>query len=442
MKISYTGVDRKELVKAISALLDLDSKYLGIPSASYQVGNLIIDKAGTVTGPDDRDLICNLVGCYSIEAVCEEYETPLPETEEPRAFEDFALTFEEELGAGRQPRENYQGENGMQASDVPFDVAIGPDTCDQESENATDEADAAKPDKRDLPRLYTLDTPRGEIYIAEEFATCEEALAEGYGEYFTTALGIVYGYGDDRTFALVTSRKAGSWDDTKIGRDFRSGAAGKDAGQSKTEDGLLTIEYPLSDFTPEKLANLNALIESKAALLKQSLGTEDLPIRMTDDTLLFPWFRSVDPEAVSAYTILVDRLCVTAKKKTRVTAKAREDFSNPRYSFRVWLLGLGMIGPEFQNARKILLHNLSGNSAFSGGKMPTYTVNCYTLENGGEEDPMLCESFEYHGLAKAKAHAKQFREECESLYFAGVHVENENGDYLYEITMDGTVNEQ
>jgi hypothetical protein len=109
---------------------------------------------------------------------------------------------------------------------------------------------------------------------------------------------------------------------------------------------------------------------------------------------------------------------------------------------RVWLLGLGMIGPEYRDARAILLHSLPGNSAFAGGKMPTYTVHCHTLENGNGEDAMLCEHFEYHSLAKAKAHARQFSEECESLYFAGVHVENDNGDYLYEITMDGTVTEK
>jgi len=35
------------------------------------------------------------------------------------AFEDLRMDGREELGLGRTHRENFQGENGMQASDVP-----------------------------------------------------------------------------------------------------------------------------------------------------------------------------------------------------------------------------------------------------------------------------------------------------------------------------------
>ncbi len=35
-----------------------------------------------------------------------------------------------------------------------------------------------------------------------------------------------------------------------------------------------------------------------------------------------------------------------------------------RYSFRVWLLNLGLIGDEFKNCRKHLLKHLSGNIAW------------------------------------------------------------------------------
>ena len=37
---------------------------------------------------------------------------------------------------------------------------------------------------------------------------------------------------------------------------------------------------------------------------------------------------------------------------------------NMRYSFRVWLLNLGLIGDEFKNCRKHLLKHLSGNIAW------------------------------------------------------------------------------
>ena len=42
--------------------------------------------------------------------------------------------------------------------------------------------------------------------------------------------------------------------------------------------------------------------------------------------------------------------------------------SNDKYTFRTWLLRLGMIGDEFETARKFLLENLSGDTAFRYGR--------------------------------------------------------------------------
>ena len=40
---------------------------------------------------------------------------------------------------------------------------------------------------------------------------------------------------------------------------------------------------------------------------------------------------------------------------------------NEKYAMRTWLLRMGFIGPDFKAARKILLKNLSGSSAFRNG---------------------------------------------------------------------------
>ncbi len=40
---------------------------------------------------------------------------------------------------------------------------------------------------------------------------------------------------------------------------------------------------------------------------------------------------------------------------------------NEKYAFRTWLLRMGFIGLDFMAARKILLKNLSGSSAFRNG---------------------------------------------------------------------------
>jgi hypothetical protein len=105
--------------------------------------------------------------------------------------------------------------------------------------------------------------------------------------------------------------------------------------------------------------------------LKAALGTEDLPIKQTVDTLQFPWFRgegATSGEHADAYANLVSLLCKTAIEKKRVTAKEKDAPDNPKYAMRCFLLSLGFIGDEYKTARKILLSRLEGNSSWKNGK--------------------------------------------------------------------------
>lgn len=134
------------------------------------------------------------------------------------------------------------------------------------------------------------------------------------------------------------------------------------------ESDRLIIEMPTDGFTPEKLENLKKLVDSKAVLIKTSLGADGLPIEITEEALRFPWFSGgLDGDTVNAYAQFITALCKTAKEKKRVTARVHDDFENPRFAMRVWLIGLGMVGDDFKLARKLLLQNLSGNAAWRYG---------------------------------------------------------------------------
>ena len=134
----------------------------------------------------------------------------------------------------------------------------------------------------------------------------------------------------------------------------------------------LVIEMPLTGFNPDKLDNLTKMVNAKAALLKASLGTDDLPIQLTENSIKFPWFANVtDYDMVEAGMKLLQKLCAAAKAKSRVMAKEKIT-DNPKYAMRCWLLSLGFIGDEYKSARKALLRNLEGNSAFKSGA-PTKT---------------------------------------------------------------------
>lgn len=127
----------------------------------------------------------------------------------------------------------------------------------------------------------------------------------------------------------------------------------------------LTVSIPLDKVA---VGNLTNLLEAKGGLIKKALGVDNLPIEITEDTIAFPWFSTMpEPDEVSAYTQLIVALCNMSKAQKRVTAKAT-DPENEKYAFRCFLLRLGFIGDEYKTSRKILLRNLSGNSAWKGGK--------------------------------------------------------------------------
>jgi hypothetical protein len=261
MKISYNkkGKERKALVLAISEELDAQADYKGAPTFAYEVGGYVIDKEGTLTGEDNRGLVADLCGLHSLEAVTEEYDVCPPEAEDAPEFEELILTEREELGLGRERREDFAGENGPSADDVP-DPAVQDD-------------------------------------------------------------------GD-----------------------------------------LLTIEMPLEGFTEEAIENLELLVASKATLIKNAIGAEELPIERTGDKLRFPWFRGgTGTEEASAYSLFIGALCAAAKEVKRVTAKDKP-VENEKFAFRVFLIRLGFVGDEYKQARRILLTNLPGNSAFKNGR--------------------------------------------------------------------------
>ncbi|MGI6633803.1 MAG: virulence protein [Christensenellales bacterium] len=136
------------------------------------------------------------------------------------------------------------------------------------------------------------------------------------------------------------------------------------------EPNHLTIEMPRSAFTDLALENLKRLIESKSSLIKKALGSDYTPIVIGEETISFPWFQGeLTLDEVKTYTHFVTALCEMAKTQQRVNA-AEKQVDNEKYAFRCFLLRLGFVGSEYKTERKILLKNLSGNSAFKNGTPP------------------------------------------------------------------------
>ena len=137
----------------------------------------------------------------------------------------------------------------------------------------------------------------------------------------------------------------------------------KEHGWESEETDNLTIPVPRDTLTDEKIAILEQIIAGKACLLKKAIGTDTLAIQASKDSISFPWFPlTQDSDEVKAYTELITKLCEMVNRQKR--AGTAKETDNEKYTFRCFLLRLDMIGTEYKTTRKILLRNLTGNSAF------------------------------------------------------------------------------
>ena len=167
---------------------------------------------------------------------------------------------------------------------------------------------------------------------------------------------------------------------------------------------VYAVEFPLADHTGASLRNLVNMISSKQKLIARAFGqtrgfmdsrfAEDILRKNTDSTELFQEaFLELGPErcpglefdseqrtvalklvtenlsfdAMKAFRDLAICINQNAQKLKSSSGKPAQD-ENPKYAFRTWLIRLGMNGDEFKAARKVLLANLAGNSAFRSPK--------------------------------------------------------------------------
>lgn len=130
----------------------------------------------------------------------------------------------------------------------------------------------------------------------------------------------------------------------------------------------LTIVIPRESITDMALENLQKIIANKQILFQRAFRTDNTEIEITDEKINFTWFPyTADGDELAAYTQFISRLCDMARDAKRVSSKLTET-DNDKYAFRCFLLRLGFIGKEYKTARKILLRNLTGNSAFRYGE--------------------------------------------------------------------------
>jgi len=156
---------------------------------------------------------------------------------------------------------------------------------------------------------------------------------------------------------------------------------------NSAQEEITTVEVaiPLEGHNENTLKTLINMIHSKQTLIKQSFqldknlveketveklnAAENIEkfkdnlisqnIKIDAENIIF----IINTDLVRAATLFFGLLNEKSKELKYASSKPTET-DNEKYAFRTWLMRLGMIGDEYKEARKELLENLSGNSAF------------------------------------------------------------------------------
>ena len=168
--------------------------------------------------------------------------------------------------------------------------------------------------------------------------------------------------------------------------------------ETNQEPITLEVEIPLEGYQGQSLRNLLHIIYSKQPLIKKALDLDadlvseeiisaldqrpmvtlehfqkalegkncpGIDFDFAKETITFKLGQGGDdPEKVEAATQLLGLVNLSARRLKQNASAKTKPTDNEKYTFRSWLLRLGMIGEEYKTARKVLLQNLSGNSAF------------------------------------------------------------------------------
>ena len=267
---SMTGTERRDLVHAIERITGEKAEYQFVPTCAYEIGNITVDKEGTLICEDEEKLGRVMVGLGQMGYY--------PDAEQP-------------------------------ADPEPTEVPETKEAAEPETDSDTDPETAQDTVPEAAPEIEPAAEPGGDSETTETAESEEPA-------------------------------------------------------ENTAEAPELTVSLPLTAANVETLTNI---LSSKGDLIRHALGVTDIRINVTDDKIEFPWFtREVTAEEAKTYTLFISLLCKLSKELKHASSRLVET-DNEKYAFRCFLLRLGFIGPDYKEARKILLQNLTGSAAFRNG---------------------------------------------------------------------------
>ena len=336
--------DRKVLVARLSELTGLSARYTRVPRCAYEIGAFTVEKDGCLLVEDGADeSIIETLASENLIGEC--IENADPENAVPGAA--TAQIIQPDLGT-----EDW-GEDDWEETEVPAEPCEEQEVWQPETDIFAERAAQMETE----PDTVDTDTTDCDAISDTEYEQeTEEESAQSPG----------------------------------IRDAEETGAFPIDA----------KISFPIARHTAASLTNLICMIHTRGPLISKATGgtfhadkdlvddildrhtflrTEELVsfvqewdvngsglvgISFDEEKVTFDGFTGVrDQEHLQAFMKLAAAMNKMAQTQKRVQAKDTDD-TNEKYSLRVWLIRLGLNGPEYKADRKILMENLSGHAAF------------------------------------------------------------------------------
>ncbi|MDO5456611.1 MAG: hypothetical protein Q4F25_06830 [Eubacteriales bacterium] len=336
--------DRKVLVARLSELTGLSAHYTRIPRCAYEIGAFTVEKDGCLTVEEgaDESILQTLIS-ENLIGECIEAIQPVSAV----AADMPAQIIQPNLGTEDWGEDDWEGSETTEETheeqavwqpetDIFAEMAAqrepGTDTVDTDTTNADAVPDAQyeqEAEEESAASLGIRDAEETEAFPLD--AKISFPIARHTVASLTNLICMIHTRG-----SLISKATGGT---------FR---ADKDMVDDILDRHAFSRPEELVSFVQEWNGSGDGLVG----------------ISFDEEKVTFDGFTGVrDQDHLQTFMKLAAAMNKMAQTQKRVQAKETDD-TNEKYSLRVWLVRLGLNGPEYKAERKILMENLSGHPAF------------------------------------------------------------------------------
>lgn len=312
----FIAGNRMDMVRRIEALTGVKPDYTRAPRYAFEFGAYTVERGGMLLATDNADMtvIETLIAEGFIAPANEE-----PTESEPTA--DGQADEPDEMNPADSPADEQDD------AELAEDQVSDPDATDP-ADGQSDDPDETNPsDDTQTDSVINIDGPVNILKPEISFPTSKHN-----GNSLKNLLYLIYSRGN-----LISKATGG--------------------------------EFNVDEELVNKLKNDETIEDyesfaSSVAAYEDENGAAISGLLFTPEKVTFTGFPETgNPEKIRAFIDLATVMNRQAIIQKRIQPRKMNE-ENEKYIFRIWLVRIGMDGTDTKQSRRILMENLSGNSAF------------------------------------------------------------------------------